>query len=71
MKTPPKWSFDKRIASWFRDSDGTWIRLADGWSRDGLHTLHVELGGYVAGELRKVVRCDATCGACADARRQP
>jgi hypothetical protein len=61
---------DKRVASWFSDSDGVWIKLADGYMHDFVHAIHVEKGESVRKALGQIVPCDASCCSCADQREQ-
>jgi hypothetical protein len=40
------------VRSWFEDSDGLWVSLADGYELDGLRCLHIEPSDYSENRLR-------------------
>lgn len=56
---------DPKVGSWFTDSDGLWISLADGWQYDSLHCIHVEPCDFTVSAVRRQLAGVEPC-ACAD-----
>lgn len=70
MKKIGSWlSNHPQIKSWFRDSDGYWIMLHEGWQSDGCHSIHGETLHEVRTDLRSLRRCDVMCSSCSHDRK--
>jgi hypothetical protein len=61
---------DKRIANEYRDSDGYWIEMADGWCDDsGAHGIVEDTKRAAYDKLRSVAR-PCRCAECAERMRK-